>query len=362
MSNHTFYFPDTEEIRNFKLLSEDKQLLVIKLGMLFHKTGLSELKYMNNAEWSEKVKTLEAEILKTHEYHVDLLNKERAIGLKERERIISSVAETEELKYKKEISKLNETNTQLSNDLLSLHSTLDEKHANRLTETRTYYEERMQKLQDKYDEQVKMTHEELQKINARNQNSTLKGQDGENMTFQQLNLLFPKAEMEDTHSTPGRGDFIMREDNFIMRIENNNYGKNVQKAEIDKFYRDLDSEANNDIQCAVFVSLKTGICNKNDFEFEVRNKKLILFIHKLSENFFNIVLAVKFFKVLLEQKGLDLTNKDILCQFKNMLSIIKRNFNKQKSRLDKYHKEHTDLIIDQELNIVNLYKVLNLKY
>ena len=44
-----------------------------------------------------------------------------------------------------------------------------------------------------------------------------------------------------------------------------------------------------------------------------------------------------------------------------MLSIIKRNFNKQKSKLDKYH-EQSDLIIDQELNIVNLYKVLNLKY
>ena len=362
MSDHTFYFPDTQDVKSFKLLTQDKQLLVIKLGMLFHKTGINELKYMNNTEWSEKVKSLETEVLKTHEYHVDLLNKERAIALKEKERIMSNIAETEELKYKNEISKLKETNERLFNDLQTLQTTLDDKYASRLSEREKFYEDKLETLQNKYDEQLKTTSDELQKINLRNQNSTLKGQDGENMTFQQLNLLFPKAEIEDTHSTPTRGDFIMREENFTMMIENKNYGKNVQKAEIDKFYRDLDSEANNDIQCAVFVSLKTGICNKNDFEFEVRNKKLILFIHKLSENFFNIVLAVKFFKVLLEQKSLDLTNKDILCQFKNMLSIIKRNFNKQKSKLDKYHKEQSDLIIDQELNIVNLYKVLNLKY
>ena len=45
----------------------------------------------------------------------------------------------------------------------------------------------------------------------------------------------------------------------------------MNKAEIDKFYRDVENEINNDIQCAVLISLKSGICNKRDFDFEVRN-------------------------------------------------------------------------------------------
>ena len=51
-----------------------------------------------------------------------------------------------------------------------------------------------------------------------------------------------------------------------MMVDAKNYSRNVQKAEIDKFYRDIDSPANSDIQCAAFVSLKTGIAGKADFE------------------------------------------------------------------------------------------------
>ena len=87
----------------------------------------------------------------------------------------------------------------------------------------------------------------------RTQNSTIKGQDGEDFTFHQLNMLFPKAEIEDTHKQTARCDFIMCENDFKMMLEIKNYKTNVNKAEIDKFYRDVDSEHNNDIQCALFA-------------------------------------------------------------------------------------------------------------
>ena len=74
-------------------------------------------------------------------------------------------------------------------------------------------------------------------------------------------------------------------------FEAKNYSRNVQKAEIDKFYRDIDSAANSDVQCAVFVSLKTGISSRDDFELEVRNGKPIIFMHSLEDNFMNILLA-----------------------------------------------------------------------
>ena len=171
-------------------------------------------------------------------------------------------------------------------------------------------------------------------------------------------MLFPKAEIEDTHKVPGRGDFILREEDFVMMIETKNYSKNVQKSEVDKFYRDVDNSANSDVKCAVFVSLYTGICCKDDFSFEIRNMIPILFIHKLQDNFTNLVLAVKFFKLILDQSGLDLSDKAVLDGFKNMASSIKRNFNKQRSKLDRFHADQMALITEQECSMVDLYKLV----
>ena len=124
--------------------------------------------------------------------------------------------------------------------------------------------------------------------------------------------------------------------------------KNVQKSEVDKFYRDIDNPANNDIKCAVFVSLHSGICCKDDFSFEIRNMIPIIFIHKLHDNFTNLVLAVKFFKLILDQNGLDLSDKSVVFGFKNLASTIKRNITKQRSKLDRYHSEQLALIEEQE--------------
>ena len=96
-------------------------------------------------------------------------------------------------------------------------------------------------------------------------------------------MLFPTYDIQDTHSQPGRGDFILNDGNeFTMMIENKNYRRNVQKSEIDKFYRDIDNPANNDIKCALFISLSSGIATKNDFQFEIRNMIPIIFLHNIN--------------------------------------------------------------------------------
>ena len=51
-------------------------------------------------------------------------------------------------------------------------------------------------------------------------------------------MMFPSADIEDTHNIPHRGDFIMRLNEITMMIETKNYSRNVQKSEVDKFYRD----------------------------------------------------------------------------------------------------------------------------
>ena len=154
----------------------------------------------------------------------------------------------------------------------------------------------------------------------------------------------------------------MRESEFSIMLEIKNYKTNVNKAEIDKFYRDVENEVNNDIQCAVLISLKSGICNKKDFDFEVRNGKPLLFLHNVSDNMINITLAVKFLKMVTSQEDIDLTNQEIIDFFKNLASTIKRNFTKQRKQIEKFSSEQISLIAEQETNIHKLFNIIKQKY
>jgi len=244
---------------------------------------------------------------------------------------------------------------ELEENFKSIHQELDIKNNQKITDTRNFYENKLSALQDKYDTAI-----------SRGQNSSFKGQDGEDFVHGKLNMLFPKAEIEDTHNEPHRGDFIMRENigklEMIMMIETKNYKNNVQKSEIDKFYRDIDNPANNDIQCAVLISLTCGICSKEDFQFESRNGRPILFIHNLNKNFDKLKLAVLMFKAIIQDESIDLNNKAIIDRFKTLGSAIKRNFKNQKTKLDKFYSEQNELIAGQQENIIELYTNMKVKY
>ena len=155
--------------------------------------------------------------------------------------------------------------------------------------------------------------------------------------------------------------FIVRDTDMTMMIEAKNYSRNVQKAEIDKFYNDINNPANSDVQCALFVSLNTGICNREDFQFEIVDNKPVLFIHNLISNFDSIPLASRFFKMVLDAKNVDFKNKETKDAFKNAASTIKRNFQKQKTLLDRYYNQQMELINGQVTNIEYLYGILKQK-
>ena len=76
----------------------------------------------------------------------------------------------------------------------------------------------------------------------------------------------------------------------------------------------------------------------------------------------NILLAVKFLRMILGQKDIDFTNKEIIGCFKNLASVVKRNFTKQRKQIEKFSSEQLNLIGDQETNIVELFKIINQKY
>lgn len=377
------YLPKTAKLAPFFSLSDANKQRVIELGLCFFKMGERKTQFWNNRDWEKRITQIEKEYQVETEKMTQRIVREQENNnfmkqqfQEQKQLLVDEVRENTEIRYSREIETLKKENNNLQNKISeqndeyrNLHISLSDKYDEKTAETERKYENRMENVRKQWEEREKQLESKMEKYKSeyentlvRTQNSTIKGQDGEDFTFHQLNMLFPKAEIQDTHKQTARCDFVMCEKDFKMMLEIKNYKTNVNKGEIDKFYRDVDSEHNNDVQCAILISLKSGVSNKSDFEFEVRNGKPLLFLHKVSENMTNILLAVKFLKMILNQKDIDFTNHEIVGCFKNLASVVKRNFTKQRKQIEKFAAEQTNLISDQETNIVELFKIIKQRY
>jgi len=319
--------PKSKEMLDFKHYSDLDKTQIIKLGITMF-TWLKNKKF----EWdNEKIQ----ELLKN-----------------EREKHELKIAEIE----KEEETKISQSVKIFRDDKERLERLLCEEK----DKMRDYWLKRETELRVQYDLLLANERKRYEGTFVHTQNSTILGQDGENYTFCELNKAFPSAEIEDCRKQSGRGDFIMTDGDFVMMIECKNYKKNVLKPEVDKFYRDVDNS--NDIKCAVLVSLKSGICAKSDFHFEVRDGKPILFLHKISQNIDNLLLAVRFFKLIISTETVDLNSQEMIAKIKNIIPTVKRAFRSQKKMLNKFKKDMDENVLNLEQNIIQLFKLITVKY
>ena len=195
----------------------------------------------------------------------------------------------------------------------------------------------------------------------RQKNSTFKGKDSEIKLEEGLNASFPDCQITNTTGIAKAGDFLIERNNKqSIMIENKDYKANVPKDEIEKFIRDVEEQNVN----GILISQKSGICRKKNFQIDIHNGKIIVFIHHLDYNFDNIRLAVEVIDNLsnsLKDYGED--SVDI----KLPLDIVKKineeylNFITQKTNLlenlKKYNKSMTSLI--NEMQFPELSNILS---
>ena len=237
------------------------------------------------------------------------------------------------------------------NELVSKSLTTEDRQRMEVANLRSGYEKKLEDLRRR-----------LEEAQGQQLCSSRKGNKGEAVVLAHLHQLFPKAEIEDTHSVPGRGDFVVRDDGLVMMVETKNYARNVPKAEVDKFYRDLETPGNEEFQCAVLVSQRSGVCCREDFAFEMRGTKPVLFIHKLEENYESLVLAAKFFKLVLDaSEAVDLQSKSIQDELRAAGSCMLRGFNDQKAAINRFHSTQLDQIAAQQACLVQLLGSLGQK-
>ncbi len=363
--------PSNPFIEKFHSLSQKDKVNVIELGLSLYERGMDKIQFLQNKEWEEKitkiqeshnieVESIESKLQREKELYKQVLENHQ----REKKEISDNILSNESIKYssiidglKEKIRENEEILHQKSRDLNNIYGELTEKYEKKIDEIRENCDKRIDEsnritndYRDKYEKSMLSTH-----------NSTIKGQEGEEFTYHQLNCLFPKADITDCHKETARGDFILQDDNLTMMLEIKNYNTNVNKTEITKFYRDVKSESNSDIQCAVLISLKTGIANKPDFSLEFVNKKPVVFLHKLQNNMQHLKIIVQFFKLIMCHDVIDADNSEKVAALKEILSTSKRNFNRQKKRIDKYYKEQMEDIVSIESSMQQIFSIISLK-
>jgi len=372
--NIDFQLPNNKVTLEFLKLSKIDRQKVVGLGLKFLRMGNHHVQTFNNEQWEKKLETLMAEkdkvILGLQEQITSEKEKHGILCRSHREQNQLLVTDTKHQVEARFQSELKEAALQMktlkdrlyekSRENEGLYKSAYREFEEKLTVKERHWEERMDKMRASYEEKLQRETSKTEATIVKMQNSTLKGQDGENFTYFELNKRFPKASIEDTRKQTGRGDFIFKDDAFTMLIETKNYKKNVTKPEIDKFYRDID--INHDIQCGILMSLKSGICAREDFHLEIRDDKPILFLHNVATNMKHVDLAIELFKLILKTECIDLNNKEILDKLKNNIPMIKRNWNKMRQKIQKFEREMMSSVLSQETMVRGIFELLSLKY
>lgn len=109
-----------------------------------------------------------------------------------------------------------------------------------------------------------------------------KGALSENITYNILLDLYPMAQIDQVGKEKETGDImITRQDRPTILVENKDHEtKNVTKQEVDKFIRDCDTQN----CCGVMFAQHRGITNKQNFELQIHNDNVLLYVYNVQFN------------------------------------------------------------------------------
>jgi hypothetical protein len=213
---------------------------------------------------------------------------------------------------------------------------------------------------------------ELTNINQQNmslilnkmENSSSKGKLSENILFHILQSLYPSATIDCVGTQKETGDVMFsRRDKPTIMIENKNWDKNVPQAEVQKFIRDCETQ-----QCSgLFLSQNYGICNKDNFEIDIHDGNVLLYIHNVNYDKEIIKVAIDIidhFKVNLDKIN---DKVDVNTIKKEVLDSIHKEYNHyriQKEMLQKMIKDTQSKLLKQvdELKMPDLEHYLSMYY
>lgn len=130
---------------------------------------------------------------------------------------------------------------------------------------------------------------ELEGFLGKYKSSTHKGKFGEEQLSSLLNSLYTNAEITNTTGQKAAGDFLVkRVDKPDIMVETKNYTDNIPKEEISKFIRDIEMLNIS----GIFISQHSGIAFKQNFQIDINNGNVLVYIQHCDYDPDKIRLAV----------------------------------------------------------------------
>jgi hypothetical protein len=194
-----------------------------------------------------------------------------------------------------------------------------------------------------------------------------KGAQSESALEEKLTRLFPTAVVARTTGFSGCGDFKLDRGGGLplIMLENKNYAENVKNTEVQKFVRDATS-----LRCsAVLLSQHSGIVGKRDFEIEIDNGNVLVYLHCVEQSEAKITAAVAAIDTLSSRlKNLEASEdtegtflpKEALDAINAEVQSFVQKKNALVTALKESHKRHVAQI--EEFHLPELFKILAEKY
>lgn len=196
------------------------------------------------------------------------------------------------------------------------------------------------------------------------ENSSMKGKYSENILFSILQSLYSTAEIDVVGEQKETGDIMLKRKNKpTILIENKNWNKNVVQEEVKKFIRDVETQN----CCGLFLSQNFGIANKENFEINVHNGNILLYVHEVNNDAEKIKIAIDIidnFKLKLDECSSSLDGYTIDKEILDEINKEYQLFATQKMLQIKTVKDFSTKMVKQleDMQLPSLEHFLSTKY
>ena len=164
---------------------------------------------------------------------------------------------------------------------------------------------------------------ELRNFLDKQNNSTLKGKVSEEKLEHCLNHAFPCGSIVDKSGEPKSCDYLLeRTDNGAILFENKDYTNNVPNEEVKKFIRDIEHQKKD----GILLSQHSGIANKDNYQIDVHDGQIMVFVHSVKYDESKIRVAVNLVDHLRQILDKYKNEKEELVFSKDDMSAINKEY------------------------------------
>jgi hypothetical protein len=210
--------------------------------------------------------------------------------------------------------------------------------------------------------------DKLTNLLNRFENSSNKGKMSENLVLNTLKDLYPNAEIYSVGQTKETCDIMLvRNNKPKILVENKDWRRPVIQEEVKKFMRDIELQK----CCGLFLSQNTTITTKDNFEINVHDGNVLVYVHCANNDPEKIKIALDIIdsfsntlKLLEEESCSEENMNTISKEVTDHINAEYQNFLSKKNKTIKMAKEFIQTLVKQldEFSVPSLETYLSSKY